>query len=54
MSTPDGLDQEDGTSGPSPDNKISLFSIYATQFGSYATLVWQVPALTLLLSHSSW
>lgn len=28
-------------------NKISLLGVYATQFGSYTTLLWQVPALSL-------
>ncbi len=29
------------------DNKITLLSVYAAQFGSYTTLLWQVPALSL-------
>lgn len=29
------------------DNKINLLGVYATQFGSYTTLLWQVPALSL-------
>jgi hypothetical protein len=29
------------------NNKISLLGVYATQFGSYTTLLWQVPALSL-------
>ncbi|HUJ04746.1 MAG TPA: hypothetical protein VLX31_01410 [Streptosporangiaceae bacterium] len=29
------------------DNKITLLSVYAGQFGSYTTLLWQVPALSL-------
>jgi hypothetical protein len=32
---------------PTADNLISLLGVYATQFGSYTTLVWQVPALSL-------
>jgi hypothetical protein len=30
-----------------PDIKVNLLSLYATQFGSYTTLLWQVPALSL-------
>lgn len=30
-----------------PDNLINLLNVYATQFGSYTTLLWQVPALSL-------
>ena len=29
------------------DNLVSLLSVYTTQFGSYTTLLWQVPALGL-------
>jgi len=29
------------------DNKITMLSVYAAQFGSYTTLLWQVPALSL-------
>lgn len=31
----------------SPDNLISLLGVYTMQFGSYTTLLWQVPALSL-------
>ncbi len=31
----------------SPNQKISLLTVYASQFGSYTTLLWQVPALSL-------
>jgi hypothetical protein len=31
----------------SPDSLINLLSVYGTQFGSYTTLLWQVPALSL-------
>jgi hypothetical protein len=34
-------------SGLAPDSKVNLLSVYATQFGSYTTLLWQVPALSL-------
>ena len=47
MSTPDGSAQEYETTISSPADKISLLGVYATQFGSYTTLVWQVPALSL-------
>jgi hypothetical protein len=30
-----------------PDSLVSLLSVYAGQFGSYTTLLWQVPALGL-------
>jgi hypothetical protein len=30
-----------------PDNLINLLNVYGTQFGSYTTLLWQVPALSL-------
>ena len=30
-----------------PDVLASLLSVYAAQFGSYTTLLWQVPALCL-------
>lgn len=30
-----------------PDQLISLLSVHASQFGSYTTLLWQVPALSL-------
>jgi hypothetical protein len=30
-----------------PDDLINLLNIYGTQFGSYTTLLWQVPALSL-------
>lgn len=33
--------------GNIPDNLVSLLSVYAGQFGSYTTLLWQVPALGL-------
>jgi hypothetical protein len=32
---------------PSAADLISLLSAYGTQFGSYTTLLWQVPALSL-------
>ncbi len=35
------------TEGYSPDTLTSLLGVYATQFGSYTTLLWQVPALGL-------
>ena len=38
-----------GKDGEIPDNLVSLLSVYAGQFGSYTTLLWQVPAWT----HSS-
>lgn len=31
----------------SPDGKVNLLSVYASQAGSYTTLLWQVPALSL-------
>jgi hypothetical protein len=31
----------------SPPDKVALLSVYAGQFGSYTTLLWQVPALSL-------
>lgn len=33
--------------GELPDSLVSLLSVYAGQFGSYTTLLWQVPALGL-------
>jgi hypothetical protein len=30
-----------------PDQLISLLSVYAGQYASYTTLLWQVPALSL-------
>lgn len=30
-----------------PDSKASLLAVYATQFSSYSSLLWQVPALGL-------
>lgn len=33
--------------GEIPDSLVSLLSVYASQFGSYTTLLWQVPALGL-------
>jgi hypothetical protein len=33
--------------GLTPDDLINLLNVYATQFGSYTTLLWQVPALSL-------
>lgn len=32
---------------PTDEQKLSLLTIFAGQFGSYATMVWQVPALGL-------
>jgi len=32
---------------PTEEQKLSLLAIFAGQFGSYATMVWQVPALSL-------
>lgn len=32
---------------PTDEQKLSLLTIFASQFGSYATMVWQVPALSL-------
>ena len=32
---------------PTNEQKLSLLAIFAGQFGSYATMVWQVPALSL-------
>jgi len=37
---------EDGTKFDR-DNLLSLLSVYTTQFASYTTLLWQVPALGL-------
>jgi hypothetical protein len=34
-------------SGDDVDQRINLLTIYATQFGSYTSLLWQVPALGL-------
>jgi hypothetical protein len=34
-------------SGDALDQRINLLTIYATQFGSYTSLLWQVPALGL-------
>jgi hypothetical protein len=51
-----------GLKPSSADNWISLLTVYATQFGSYTTLLWQVPALgltaqsflmTIALTHDS-
>jgi hypothetical protein len=50
-------DKDDGL-----DRRVSLLGIYATQFGSYSSLLWQVPALgltaqsfllTIALSHGN-
>jgi hypothetical protein len=34
-------------SGLSPGDKVALLNVYTSQFGSYTTLLWQVPALGL-------
>lgn len=48
MSPPPGKSEEaSGKSEEASDSLISLLAIYATQFSSYTSLVWQVPALAL-------
>ena len=37
----------DGTQADGADQRINLLTVYANQFGSYTTLLWQVPALGL-------
>jgi hypothetical protein len=39
--------QAKGWRDPDRDKLLTLLNIYTTQFGSYATLLWQVPALGL-------
>lgn len=47
LETPDWMNGPvDGTAFNS-DNLLTLLSVYTTQFGSYTTLLWQVPALGL-------
>jgi hypothetical protein len=43
------MTQQDGAPPASPDadQRINVLGIYATQFGSYTSLLWQVPALGL-------
>jgi hypothetical protein len=36
-----------GSRGLGPDVQAALLAVYAGQFGSYTTLLWQVPALSL-------
>ena len=36
-----------GSPGLKPDVQAALLAVYAGQFGSYTTLLWQVPALSL-------
>ncbi|HEV7942457.1 MAG TPA: hypothetical protein VGP17_06610 [Solirubrobacteraceae bacterium] len=43
MTSPDAPEQP----FPTDEQKLSLLAIFAGQFGSYATMVWQVPALSL-------
>ena len=38
---------EDGSRALTPDARAALLAVYAGQFGSYTTLLWQVPALSL-------
>ena len=44
MSGAPGSDDEPGLT---PDNRVGLLGVFAAQFGSYTTLLWQVPALSL-------
>lgn len=37
----------DDSSGLQPGDMVTLLSVYAGRFGSYTTLLWQVPALGL-------
>jgi hypothetical protein len=37
----------DGSPELTPDVRAALLAVYAGQFGSYTTLLWQVPALSL-------
>jgi hypothetical protein len=39
--------QESGQNSLTPDQQVNLLNVYATQFGSYTTLLWQVPVLGL-------
>jgi len=44
------MSEGDGTKADGPaatDQRINLLTVYAGQFGSYTTLLWQVPALGL-------
>jgi hypothetical protein len=43
MASPDAPEQQ----FPSDEDKLSLLTVFAGQFSSYATMVWQVPALSL-------
>ena len=43
MTSPDAY----GHPFPTNEQKLSLLAIFVGQFGSYATMVWQVPALSL-------
>jgi hypothetical protein len=38
---------KDGSPELTPDARATLLAVYAGQFGSYTTLLWQVPALSL-------
>jgi hypothetical protein len=38
---------KDGSPKLTPDVRAALLGVYASQFGSYTTLLWQVPALGL-------
>jgi hypothetical protein len=47
MSAPVGFPGQGGSRELSPDAQAALLGVYASQFGSYTTLLWQVPALSL-------
>jgi hypothetical protein len=43
----EGQTPRPGQDGLSPGDMVTLLSVYTSQFGSYTTLLWQVPALGL-------
>ena len=42
-----GFPTQVGSQELTPDTQAALLTVYASQFGSYITLLWQVPALSL-------